>query len=78
LYPVLISLIKWGDRWMAGADGPPLEIVHRPCGHAMMPDMVCPHCREPVVARDTEAHPRAARQQLATTNETESGRDIGI
>jgi len=38
----------------------------------MMPEMVCPHCQEPVVARDTEAHPRAARQQLASANETEN------
>jgi len=65
LFPVLMALIKWGDRWMAGPDGPPLEIVHRACGHSMTPEMVCPYCQEPVTARDTEAHPRPA-QTLST------------
>jgi len=31
LYPVLISLMTWGDRWMT--DGtPPVRLVHRRCG----------------------------------------------
>jgi hypothetical protein len=29
LYPVVVSLLKWGDRWMAGAAGAPIELVHR-------------------------------------------------
>ena len=31
LYPVLMALREWGDRYMA-EDGPPLEIRHRGCG----------------------------------------------
>lgn len=31
LYPVLTSLLEWGDRYLADADGPALTLVHREC-----------------------------------------------
>ena len=55
LYPVVVSLTRWGDRWMAGDDGPPVELVHRDCGHTVMPQLACPHCAMPVTARDMRA-----------------------
>ena len=58
LYPVIASLVAWGDRWMDGEDGPPLELTHRPCGHTMVPVQVCPHCHDPVDPHDVEAHLR--------------------
>ncbi len=48
LYPVLVSLLAWGDRWMAGDGGPPLQIVHADCGHAMSPKLVCDECGNPI------------------------------
>ncbi len=29
---VLLAMIAWGDRWQAGADGPPLRFHHERCG----------------------------------------------
>ena len=55
LYPVLVSLVRWGDRWMAGEAGPPVELIHRGCGHVVMPVLACPYCAEPVTARDMRA-----------------------
>jgi DNA-binding HxlR family transcriptional regulator len=60
LYPVVVSLTRWGDRWMADADGPPVELVHRGCGQRIMPTLACPACGEPVGARDMMAHPGPA------------------
>ena len=57
LYPVIISLAGWGDRWMAGKAGPPIELVHRNCGRTIAPTLVCPDCREPVSARTMSAQP---------------------
>jgi len=57
LYPVVVSLTRWGDRWMAGRDGPPIELVHRGCGRQIMPALACPECGEPVGARDMLARP---------------------
>ena len=52
LYPVIVSLTRWGDRWMAGRAGSPVELVHKGCGKVTMPSLACPECGEPVAARD--------------------------
>ncbi len=60
LYPVIAALVGWGDKWMAGKAGPPVELVHRGCGHRMVPVLACPDCREPLTARDVVARPGPA------------------
>ncbi|MFN8643966.1 MAG: helix-turn-helix domain-containing protein [Candidatus Binatia bacterium] len=52
LYPVIVALLRWGDRWMSDESGPPLTLVHKSCGHTMHPTLVCPDCGEPIGARD--------------------------
>ena len=52
LYPVIVTLMRWGDKYLAGDDGPPLVLEHR-CGHRMVPQVVCEACGEPLAARDT-------------------------
>lgn len=65
LYGVIVTLAEWGDRHMAGAKGPPVERVHRACGHATTLRLTCEHCHEPVTARDMTARPGLGRGPLA-------------
>src|SRR5713101_6836589 len=46
LYPVIIGLMRWGDKWAFGKDGPPLILTHRDCEHDVTPVLACPQCRE--------------------------------
>jgi DNA-binding HxlR family transcriptional regulator len=55
LYPVLVSLLRWGDRWMAGDAELPITLRHRSCGQIIEPELTCPACGEPITARDMEA-----------------------
>ena len=55
LYPVLVSLLGWGDRWLAGDDGAPLTLTHRPCGHAARPELTCGHCGDALRPEDVRA-----------------------
>jgi DNA-binding HxlR family transcriptional regulator len=55
LYPVVVALLRWGDRWMAGKEGPPIELVHRRCGAHVTPALTCPACKEEVNARTMTA-----------------------
>jgi DNA-binding HxlR family transcriptional regulator len=32
LFPVLVALLQWGDRWLAGPDGPPVRLLDRAAG----------------------------------------------
>ena len=65
LWPVLVSLLRWGDKWMTGRDGPPVEIRHRACGHAIHPELACPECGEWLEATDMVATPRRERTPLS-------------
>ncbi|HEY5317145.1 MAG TPA: helix-turn-helix domain-containing protein [Solirubrobacteraceae bacterium] len=52
LYPVIMTLMNWGDRHLAGPDGPPRVFEHS-CGHRLEPKLVCEACGERVDPRDT-------------------------
>ena len=52
LYPVLLSLVKWGDKWMDRGLGAPIEYVHHSCGKKFTPVLVCSECREEVNVRN--------------------------
>jgi DNA-binding HxlR family transcriptional regulator len=66
LHPVIMSLLRWGDRWTAGEAGPPLVLEHSTCGHEMTPMMVCPHCRKEVGAASVRARPGpGAKRQVS-------------
>jgi DNA-binding HxlR family transcriptional regulator len=53
LYPVIMSLLRWGDDHLAGPDGPPLTLQHRG-DHRFVPQLSCEVCGKP-------AHPREVR-----------------
>ncbi|MFZ3034909.1 MAG: helix-turn-helix domain-containing protein [Parvibaculum sp.] len=57
LYPVLLTLAQWGDKHMAGVDGPPLLRVHKTCGHVTTGVLKCSECDEPLSARDVSVKP---------------------
>lgn len=43
---VQLALLAWGDRWLGTAEGPPLELLHRGCGHRFHARTVCSECGE--------------------------------
>ena len=55
LYPVLVSLMQWGDRY-GGLDKPPVTLEHKDCGHITTPRLMCSECGEQVYARDVQVH----------------------
>jgi DNA-binding HxlR family transcriptional regulator len=55
LYPVLVSLMQWGDRY-GGLDKPPVTLEHKECGRPSEPRFVCSECGEEVHARGMRVH----------------------
>lgn len=41
IYPVLIAVKAWGDRYLVDPEGPPLEFVHRDCGAEVLGEIRC-------------------------------------
>ena len=56
LWPVVVALRQWGDRWRA-PDGPPLQLVHRECGHVAELVPVCSECGARLGPGDVTAMP---------------------
>ncbi|BBH63608.1 HxlR family transcriptional regulator [Actinoplanes sp. OR16] len=41
LYPMLIAVTEWGNRYLADPEGPPIRYAHRDCGAEMHVAMRC-------------------------------------
>ncbi len=60
LQPVLLTLMHWGDRYLADSQPPPAVWTHT-CGHTLTPQVTCENCARPVTpgslvrAADTDA-----------------------
>ncbi|MFZ5572298.1 MAG: winged helix-turn-helix transcriptional regulator [Thermodesulfobacteriota bacterium] len=52
LYTIVLAFMQWGDRWLADADGPPLELFHKNCGNRLTPVMSCAACGKPVIPKE--------------------------
>ena len=52
LWPVLVSLVKWGDKHEPGMDGPPVVVRHKECEGEIDDHFTCEGCGARVWARD--------------------------
>ncbi|WP_040816605.1 winged helix-turn-helix transcriptional regulator [Nocardia concava] len=41
LQPVLTALMQWGDKHLAGPEGPPLAVTHTDCGAPVRATLCC-------------------------------------
>jgi DNA-binding HxlR family transcriptional regulator len=57
LQPIMLAMVAWGDRHMAGPEGPPREIVHDECGHAFHMVPTCSHCGGVVNSDNVHSRP---------------------
>ncbi len=60
LYPVIASLVVWGDRWMSEDEGPPVDLLHQRCGRRTTPELHCSECGEPLDPREMKVRINAA------------------
>lgn len=57
LWPILITMMRWGDRHGDWPDGPPLVVVHKGCGGSMDDHFICERCGERLGPRDARGVP---------------------
>ena len=55
LYPILVTIAQWGDKWMADEDGRPFIYRHNGCEHPADPIVCCAQCGEPINAHNCKA-----------------------
>jgi DNA-binding HxlR family transcriptional regulator len=78
LYPVIMSIVHWGDVHMAGGKGRPLLHRHSRCGHHIDPVMVCSHCAEVLLPREVtiERGPGARPASPSSKSVAEPGKTV--
>jgi DNA-binding HxlR family transcriptional regulator len=57
LWPAMMALMQWGDRYAAPLGGPPVLLEHRGCGGAVDEHRICATCGERLSVRDVRALP---------------------
>ena len=57
LWPALIALLNWGDRYSPDPDGPRRLIVHKECGGTVSERGICESCGKLLTARDAKQVP---------------------
>jgi DNA-binding HxlR family transcriptional regulator len=65
LYPVLVALMQWGDRYEAGPDGPPVLLRHRDCGEPVQLRLSCRGGHVLESARDVTPVPGPGARKIA-------------
>lgn len=57
LWPALIALLNWGDRYSPDPEGPRRLIVHKECGGTVSERGICESCGKVLTARDAKQVP---------------------
>jgi DNA-binding HxlR family transcriptional regulator len=65
LYPVLVALMQWGDRYEVGPDGPPVLLRHRDCGEPVQLQLSCHAGHILESARDVTPVPGPGARKIA-------------
>ncbi len=52
IYPILIALMNWGDRWYPSPKGSPLLLSHKTCNSDLVLELKCSTCGKSVTFTD--------------------------
>jgi DNA-binding HxlR family transcriptional regulator len=57
LWPAVVALMQWGDRWLCADAGAPMAIEHRDCGGTVTDRRTCAACGAELDVRDVRVVP---------------------
>jgi DNA-binding HxlR family transcriptional regulator len=65
LYPVMVALADWGDRYLADPEGPPVEFRHADCGARVTAELRCADGHPVDEFRDVVPRPGPGSRRLS-------------
>lgn len=57
LFGAAAMLMRWGDRYLAGPDGPPIVLRHSECGEIVEPVLTCRACGGQITPHNVTPEP---------------------
>jgi len=78
LLPVLLSVMRWGDRWLSEEGQAPVEFIHADCGEVVTPKLTCSHCGGKLTAGNIQpqAGPGAAEDEIESMRQASVNPDL--
>jgi DNA-binding HxlR family transcriptional regulator len=55
LYPSILALVNWANRWITGNSEDKVRLRHLPCGRKLGLRVICANCREDISSHDVTA-----------------------
>jgi len=68
MFPILLSMSRWGNRWLSEPGKEWLQLQHKDCGNISEAKLVCNHCGGPM----TPARVKALAGPAANDHDVES------
>jgi DNA-binding HxlR family transcriptional regulator len=65
LYPVLVGLMQWGEKYAIGPDGPAVVLTHRDCGEPVGVQVTCAAGHPLASAREVTPLPGPGARKVA-------------
>jgi DNA-binding HxlR family transcriptional regulator len=63
LYPIICTIMLWGDTWLSDGKGRPLVLRHTGCGCATTPKLACDACGEFVSSKTLKGEPSSGMKR---------------
>jgi DNA-binding HxlR family transcriptional regulator len=60
LFGAAVLLMRWGDTYLAGPEGPPVVLRHHECGEVADPTLICAKCGKEIRAHNVTPEPGPA------------------
>jgi DNA-binding HxlR family transcriptional regulator len=57
LFPAIVVLMRWGDKYLAGPEGPPILLRHNACGEIAESYLACRTCGGEITADEVSPEP---------------------
>ena len=64
IFPLIMTLMAWGDKYLDGGKGVPVIVRHKTCGAKLVPKITCSHCGDVVDNRNISSPHAEALQTL--------------
>ena len=78
LYPIIMSIVHWGNIHMVDSRGRPLLHEHKSCKKMFDPVMVCSECGEPLTAKAVHVHPGPGVRRSSPVHAKAQGRNCTV
>src|ERR1700733_405044 len=65
LFPVIVSLLEWGNKYAASPEGPVVELTHRDCGAPVRLQLTCAEGYAVASAREVTPIPGPGARMIA-------------